>query len=364
MVFCAKKLLLLTKQLDTTLQGGRELLCLLNYDVLHSLYAGRLVLWELRDDRRHGVSGILDAFRGHIDGLDVASIEAALMQIRESRVTQVFVDGSNLGGFVAVLKRRLPAIEVVTFFHNVEARFFFGSWRLHKTLHALGVLVANALAEHKSVKFSDKIVCLSDRDSRLLKRLYGRGATHIAPMVLEDKCPASFLEYANHPPERFALFVGGMFYANRAGIAWFVREVVPKIDLPIYIVGRGFEALRAELEVPDKVMVIGSVDSLADWYRRAQFVIAPIFDGSGMKTKVAEALMYGKKVIGTPEAFAGYDGITDQAGWVCESAHEFVAAIAAASVGITQSFDPALRKIYEKSYSMKAAKARFAKILS
>ena len=38
----------------------------------------------------------------------------------------------------------------------------------------------------------------------------------------------------------------------------------------------------------------------------AALVIAPIFDGSGMKTKVAEALMHGKHVVGTPEAFSGY----------------------------------------------------------
>ncbi len=157
---------------------------------------------------------------------------------------------------MAVLKRRMPGVEVITFFHNVEARFFWGSWRMRRTLHALGVLVANTLAERKAVKYSDKIVCLSQRDSRLLNRLYGRGATHIAPMVLEDRCPAAFAQYANDPPESFALFVGGTFYANRAGFAWFVRGVAPRIDLPVYIVGRGFEALRAELEIPGKVCLV------------------------------------------------------------------------------------------------------------
>ena len=34
---------------------------------------------------------------------------------------------------------------------------------------------------------------------------------------------------------------------------------------------------------------------------------SPIFYGSGMKTKVAEALMHGKRIIGTNNAFAGYD---------------------------------------------------------
>jgi len=35
-------------------------------------------------------------------------------------------------------------------------------------------------------------------------------------------------------------------------------------------------------------------------------VILPIISGSGMKTKTAEALMYGKSIIGIKEAFEGY----------------------------------------------------------
>jgi glycosyltransferase involved in cell wall biosynthesis len=357
------KIMLVTKKLERNPSGGRELLCRLNHDALHALCGNNLVVFELPVDKFLGVSAYINAFRGHIDGLNEDSIEAALKQVHQARITQVFVDGSNLGGFVAVLKQRMPEVEVITFFHNVEARFFWGSLRLLKTVHALGVLVANTLAERKAVKYSNKIVCLSERDSSLLKRLYGRGATHIAPMVLEDKCPAEFLQSEVQAPERFALFVGGTFYANRQGIAWFVREVVPHIDMPLFIVGRGFDAIRSELEISGKVTVVGLVDSLADWYNRAQFVVAPIFDGSGMKTKVAEALMFGKKVIGTPEAFSGYDDVAPKVGWLCETADEFAAAIASASSEIKQSFNPALRAIYEDRFSMKAGREKLASII-
>lgn len=36
-------------------------------------------------------------------------------------------------------------------------------------------------------------------------------------------------------------------------------------------------------------------------------MVMPIFSGSGMKVKTAEALMYGKFLIGTKEAFEGYE---------------------------------------------------------
>jgi len=357
------KVMLLTRQLDMSPTGGRELLCKLNFDALSKIYGERLVLFELPRRPLQGINSALSAFKGHIDGLDNTTIYSALQVIQSECVGKVFVDGSNLGGFVKAVKEKLPNVEVFTFFHNVEARFFLGSFFQQKTLRALVVLLVNYLAEKKSVRYSDKIICLSQRDSSLLQKIYGRSATHVSPMALQDKMPFGFNNLEKPSPEKFALFVGGTFYANLAGIAWFVEHVVPHIHIKICIVGRGFEAYRAELEREGKVQVVGAVDHLADWYRNAHFVIAPIFDGSGMKTKVAEALMYGKKIIGTPEAFSGYEDIDKKVGWVCKTADDFSVAISHAQGLVTKSFDPELRAIYEEKYSFEATKSRLINIL-
>ncbi|MEH6590013.1 MAG: glycosyltransferase [Halioglobus sp.] len=356
-------ILILTKKLESAPVGGRELLCKLNVDALKAIYGDRIIVFELDAGRLQGVRAYFNAFRGHIDGLNTESIDSAIRTIHERNVGKVFVDGSNLGGFIVELKRRLPKVEVTVFFHNCEAQFFWGSLCMEKTVRSFGVLLANTLAERKAVRHSDKRVCLSERDSLLLKKLYGREATHISPMALEDKMPVGFSEAFERPVQSGALFVGGTFYANRIGIAWFVKNVATRIEMPVYIVGRGFEALRSELEVPGKVTVVGEVDSLAKWYQQAQFVIAPIFDGSGMKTKVAEALMYGKKVIGTPEAFSGYEDIANQVGWVCSTADDFVAALKHAQREVTATFDADLRALYLKNFSLIAARARMHEIM-
>ena len=356
------KLFSLTKKIQASPRGGRELLSKLNQDILEEFFGEGYIRYELSSERSGPLRTLRNALHGYVDGVDSVMIHRALYEIEREEVAKVFLDGSNLGGFAQALKQKLPGVEITTFFHNVEVRFFGGALRVYKSPRALAVLLANYFAERKAVKYSDKIICLSERDSRLLKKLYGRGATHIAPMVLEDKCPATFILSPNKPPGHFALFVGGTFYVNRAGIAWFVREVVPWIDIPVVIVGKGFETIRTELEIPGKVIVIGEVDSLSDWYRRCWFVIAPIFDGSGMKTKVAEALMYGKKVVGTPEAFSGYEDIITQVGWLCTTADEFMVAIDAATASIVDSFNPALRGIYEYRYSMTAARKRLMEI--
>ncbi|MDA3834969.1 MAG: glycosyltransferase family 4 protein [Spirochaetales bacterium] len=355
--------LLITNTLEKSPSGGRELLCKLNHDALKDIYGERLVVFELPQRRLQGLTSAINAFRGHIDGLNSAVISKALRIVETENIGKIFVDGSNLGGFVRVIKKKFPQVEISTFFHNVEARFFWGSFRQNKTVHALAVAMANYLAERKSVKYSDKIICLSRRDSRLLQRIYGRSATHVSPMALQDKLPQHAVSPIHDAREKFALFVGGTFYANRAGITWFVKHVVPHISIKTCIVGRGFEDFRSELEINGKVKVVGEVESLAKWYLDSYFVIAPIFDGSGMKTKVAEALMFGKKIVGTPEAFSGYEEIVARAGRNCTSADDFVAAINTADGMVKDFFDTELRTIYELRFSIAAARVRLEDIL-
>lgn len=356
--------MLLTKTLSSAPAGGRELLCKLNHDMLRDIYGSRLITHELVSRPLRQPRDVLNAFRGYIDGVNAQVAQQIIDTIRSEHVAKVFIDGSNLGVLASLIKPCCPKVEITTFFHNVESRFFLGAWRERKSLRSFLVMMVNFLAERQAVLRSDKIICLSERDSKLLERLYGRAATHLSAMALQDKLPPDHFEPASPAREKFILFVGGVFYANQAGIAWYVQRVVPQIKMKTYIVGRGFEHLREQLQREHKVEVVGAVDSLADWYRDAYFVVAPIFDGSGMKTKVAEALMYGKKIIGTPESFSGYEGVGNVAGRICSTADEFAAAINVADQMVKARFDPTLRELYVKNYSLAAARERLAAILA
>lgn len=344
------------------------MLCKLNHDILRALLGEELTVFHLKlpQNKPTGVRALVrDALRGHIDGINDESIdEIVRLASAQPRLATIFIDGSNLGALAAAVKRRLPRLEVITFFHNVEARFFLGSLRTRRSPHAAGVLLANYVAERSAVRASNKRICLSERDSRLLKKVYGLGATDISPMALENKLPAATEDIGGRHDEPFALFVGGGFYANRVGIEWYVDNVAPLVDVNVRVVGRGFDALRERLETRRNVVVVGEVDDLSAWYRDAQFVIAPIFDGSGMKTKVAEALMYGKKVVGTPEAFSGYEDVLPHAGWVCASATEFAQSVERARESASPRMDPQLRQVFIDRYSFSAAKARMAAILA
>ena len=213
-IFTDMRVLLLTNSIDES-AGGRELLCKMNHDILKNLYGDRCMVYELSIHTIRGLKSIINAFRGHLDGLSNETITEAVQKIQAENIDKIFVDGSNFGEFVRVVKKRFPKIQICTFFHNVEARFFLGALKQTKTPHALAVLMVNYLAERKAVRYSDKIVCLSERDSGLLQRLYGRSATDVSPMAMHDKLSATAVPPANEPREKFALFVGGAFYANQ-----------------------------------------------------------------------------------------------------------------------------------------------------
>lgn len=350
------RLLYITNRSRGSAIGGREQLSRLNAQILHQICGDAFESVELDGD-----AGIEKIF-GYIDGVSGATIRRLCNHVRDAGVRQLFLDGSNLGKLAKAIKTSCPHVEVLTFFHNCEARFFLGALRRSMSLKALAVLVSNYLAERSAVRWSDKRICLSQRDSDQLRSLYGRGATHVSAMAMPDKLSKGAMVPGGASKGRYALFVGGAFYANQAGIEWYCDKVAPHAPLPTYVVGKGMAAMKERLERHGNVIVIGEVDDLAPWYLGAHVVVAPIFDGSGMKTKVAEALMFGKRVIGTPEAFSGYEEIASQVGVSCIDAGEFVEALASAVQKSSPVMDRQLRRLYEERYSSEAANARMKTI--
>ena len=54
------------------------------------------------------------------------------------------------------------------------------------------------------------------------------------------------------------------------------------------------DVYKHQLEISKSVKVYGQQNSLKDWYENSIVTVAPIFSGSGMKTKIAESLFFGK----------------------------------------------------------------------
>lgn len=126
--------------------------------------------------------------------------------------------------------------------------------------------------------------------------------------------PGSPLPLATAKPQSL-LFVGRLSWSpNSKGVSWFLRNVWPILlstypNLRFRIVGAGLsETLVDEWNAVPGVKVAGFVDDLKAEYRRADIVVAPIFEGAGTKIKILEALAFGRPCVTTP---AGYDGLAE-----------------------------------------------------
>jgi glycosyltransferase involved in cell wall biosynthesis len=93
------------------------------------------------------------------------------------------------------------------------------------------------------------------------------------------------------------------------------------------IVGKGMEKLKdADWMRPD-IEVLSNVPDLDPLFEAADIMVLPIFKGSGMKVKTCESMMFGKNIIGTPEAWSGYELDYSKAGACVFTPDEFITTI-------------------------------------
>lgn len=234
--------------------------------------------------------------------------EQRILMKRLAGVDFVFVDQSVYGIACEDIRRFDSKIRIAALFHNIERKYYAQrALRLFR-IHNLFLVPAIIRAETAAVAAADLVIAVSERDARLMSRLYGRKPDLIVAAPVQDVYTGiNAHRHPIHSSNDFVmLFVGSAFPPNLHGMRWFVCNVMPNVDGRLFIVGHGFEQYRHELSRKN-VEVVGSVEDTIAWYQKAHCVVSPIFWGQGIKVKTAEAYMHGKIVIGTQEAFAGYD---------------------------------------------------------
>ncbi|UYI78229.1 MAG: glycosyltransferase family 4 protein [Fusobacterium varium] len=278
--------------------------------------------------------------------LTYSSEKMILALIKKKKYEIIFLESSNFGKLAKKIKKINNNIKIITFFQNIEYDFIKSRIKREGKIYYI-LLKATYYNEKLAVRFSDYLITLNSRDSGRLLKKYRRNTDCELPITLNDKIIKNNFKTENS----YILFVGSLFFANYYGIKWFVDNVMSSVDKILLIVGKKFETKREELERKN-VKVIGTVDNLEEYYINADCVVMPIFDGAGMKVKTAEALMYGKTIYGTKEAFEGYNIEYEKIGGICNSKDEFINKINR-DKGI--KYNEYSREIFKKNYSYDSA---------
>ena len=341
-----------------------------NIDMLMSVFgAGNMTQLSLDDaPRERGFAGrifsklasLVRSLRLYAGGLDPEKQTRVLRELSSAHYDYVFLSDSQLGRLIPVIKKRLPSAIVVTFFHNVMIQYAKEYVKTSGISH-LPFYCAVKYNETITANRSDICVTLNSRDSALLEKLYGRRAECELPISYNDRFDEK--KVTARAGRTTLLFVGINFFANVSGVRWFAANVMPHVDAKLVIVGSGMDMLKNELE-NDRIEVHGFVPDLDSFYYGADLVVLPIFTGGGMKTKTAEAMMFGRSILGTNEAFVGYDADFTRVGALCESADDFIAAIESWQKNSSPRYNEYCRNLFVEKYSNEASSVKFRNLFS
>ncbi|APX64131.1 glycosyltransferase [Acinetobacter schindleri] len=329
-----------------------------NLDLLREILKDNLLIYTIKDPS----NTTFQKLKGYLGGVTSGIINDILSLINSEKIEYIFLSQSFFGKLCRAIKLRFPSVKVITFYHNIEKHYAKEFVKVSGLTHYPFYLLAS-YNEALTVRYSDFNFVLNERDALLMHSIYGVDSDFKLPVSYEDVFDEKKIKNTPNNPLKI-LFVGTAFFGNIPGIQFFVDNVMPNVDAELIIVGKGMENYKELLEKNSKIQVFGFVEDLSILYYESSVVIAPIFSGGGMKTKIAEALMYGKTVLGTKEAFEGYkreSGVT----YECNSADEFVDCINKMNENKDISpFNLQARKIYQDNYDNNVLKIRLKKFFS
>ena len=167
-----------------------------------------------------------------------------------------------------------------------------------------------AKAEFHYSQLYDTVIFVSDVETDYLnRRLPGKaitipvGINAIPKMKLNGKPEKNLLSY-----------VGNLkVAANVDTLNWIISDILPKIhhDVKFMVVGKCPDDIRRKYMNYTNVVFTGRVDDLVEYIRKSQIFLSPILYGTGIKTKILEAMSMGIPVVTNDvgaEGIAAKDG--------------------------------------------------------
>jgi polysaccharide biosynthesis protein PslH len=220
-------------------------------------------------------------------------------------------------GKLSGLKREIPSLPKIlmvmdTWHLNVDARADAATGIRRPLLRADSMRIRRF--EASEYRGFDRVVVSNEGD---LGELRSRDPT--LPFVI---VPIGFdaSAYAPDPnavvdPNRM-IFHGAMNYApNVRAVEFLAREVVPRVraerpEAHLVIVGRDPAPRVLELEALDGVHITGGVEDMRSWLTGSRVWAGPFLDGTGIKTKLLEAMTADLPCVVTPLGHRGLDDVT------------------------------------------------------
>jgi len=151
--------------------------------------------------------------------------------------------------------------------------------------------------EHLQWRSADICVAVSELDERAMRQ---GGARHVIVVPNgTDAIPRRDTPRRSPGEPLRILFVGAPYLPNRLGVEWLIRDVLPAVRARVPVALDVVGLLPDQVPQGAGVTVHGRVPSVDPFYRCAHAAVVPIFEGSGSRLKIVEAMAHGVPTLST-----------------------------------------------------------------
>lgn len=144
-------------------------------------------------------------------------------------------------------------------------------------------------AEIHYSKLYDKVIFVSDVETAYLNsKLPGKAVT--IPVGINT---VPEIELTGEPEGNLLSYVGNLkVAANVDTLHWIISDILPKIqhDVRFMVIGKCPDDIRSKYKDKSNIIFTGRVDNLVEYVRKSQIFLSPILYGTGIKTKILEAM--------------------------------------------------------------------------
>lgn len=263
--------------------------------------------------------------------------------------------------------------KIVIRMHNIEADYGYNIYKFNRTLSNWLRFYSYAENEKMVVRDADGLVFLTDVDILRAKKLYQLDTDKIYknPACIENNNKLYVVEEKQDKSEKIRILMTGTlsFGPNADGIIRFLTEVWNgnfefKKNVILTIAGSHPNSLLKDtIRKYNNVELVDTPVDMAPYFQCSDIYIAAVYEGAGMKVKVAEALSYGLQVIATSHACIGYEEVYEGK-YRADSTEEFSDALnALGKEKLTEDRRNYIKKCFEEKLSMTSSSIRYKQIL-
>lgn len=223
---------------------------------------------------------------------------------------------------VQYILQRIPGVKL--FFFNDESIIFVKSNRLIKSSKERIKNKFMDVKEKKAIIRSDVVFTISNQEKNfLLEKGYNKNIEFL-PYGIDTNY--FYYNWRPNSDKITILFLGNFIhYPNRESVKFIKKYLLPffndkKIDF--IIVGRDTKKIKKS--VREKFFVYENVPDVREFYWNSTIFIAPLFYGSGIRTKVLEAAACGIPIVMSSLANNGFNFEHNKEVLIADSPPEFL----------------------------------------